>query len=166
VYADGRLWTARPTEVKLPTGSVRNGLSWFQIVPTVTAGHVSGRVVNQGYIGIDGNNTVDGSIAADRTGHGVIAFGIYGPDYYPSAAYVPIDEHGTGTAVIVGEGQVPLDNWDGYSYFGRPTRIARYGDYAAAVAVSDGDYWIGQEYMPNIARTRIDNWGTRIAEVH
>jgi hypothetical protein len=165
-YADGRLWTARSTEVKLPTGTVRNGLAWFQIVPTVAAGQVSGQVVNQGYVGIDRNNTVDGSIAVDRTGHGVIAFGIYGPDYYPSAAYVPIDEHGTGSAVIVGQGQVPLDNYDGYAYFGSSSRDARYGDYAAAVATGDGDFWIAQEYMPNIPRTRINNWGTRIAEVH
>jgi hypothetical protein len=166
-YADGRLWTTRETSLKPPNGPQRAGVAWFQIIPTVDqTGQVSGNVANQGYVTIDQNNAIYGSIAVDRTGHGVLAFGVVGPDYYPSAAYAPIDESGTGPATIVGQGTVPVDQFVGYSYFGFGDRTTRYGDYSAAVTTGDGDYWIAQEYEPNTPRALLANWGTRITHIH
>jgi hypothetical protein len=64
-----------------------------------------------------------------------------------------IDEQGTAPATVVGVGTVPIDNYDGYAYFGSPSTVARYGDYFSAVTAGDGDYWIAGEYTPNIDRT-------------
>jgi hypothetical protein len=161
-YADGRLWTARVTALKPDNGPVRDGIAWMQIVPDSSGG----QIVKQGYLSLNRDNAILAAIAVDRTGHGVISFAAYGADMYPSAAYAPIDENGTGPATIVAPGQVPLDSFDGYSYFGSSNRIARYGDYAAAVTAGDGDFWIATEYTPNIARTQLTSWGTHITEVH
>jgi hypothetical protein len=161
VYADGRLWTARMTEVKPDNGAVRDGIAWMQIVPNASGGQIA----NQGYLSINRGNAILGAITVDRTGHGVIAFDAYGDDLYPSAAYAPIDEQGTGAARIVAQGQVPLDNFDGYRYFGASGRFARYGDYSGAVTAGDGDFWIANEYTPNIPRTQLLSWGTHITEV-
>jgi hypothetical protein len=166
MYADGRLWTAKTTELKPPHGPAVDGIAWLQITPTIDHGQLSATIANQGYVVIDRNSALMSAIAVDRTGHGVMTFDLYGPGYYPSVAYVPIDQHGTGPATIVAQGQVPLDNFDGYSYFGAPDRFARYGDYSAAVTAGDGDFWIANEYMPNIPRTQLLSWGTHITEVH
>ncbi|HEX5297257.1 MAG TPA: hypothetical protein VFW50_09735 [Streptosporangiaceae bacterium] len=37
--------------------------------------------------------------------------------------------------------------------------MARWGDYSAAV-YGDGAIWMGNEYIPNAARTLLANWGT------
>ena len=166
VFADGRLWTAKTAEVKPPHGPVVDGIAWMQVIPTVVGGRLTATLANQGYVVIDRNNAILGAIAVDRTGHGVMTFDVYGPDYHPSAAYVPIDEHGTGPAQIVAQGQVPLDNFDGYSYFGASDRVARYGDYSAAVTTGDGDFWIANEYLPDIPRILTSDWDTHITEIH
>jgi len=166
MFADGRLWTAKTALVKPPHGPAVDAIAWMQITPTLTGGRLSASITNQGYVVIDRNNAILGAIAVDRTGHGVMTFDLYGPDYFPSAAYVPIDEHGTGAARIVAQGQVPLDSYDGYSYFGFTSRVARYGDYSAAITTGDGDFWIANEYEPDIARTLGTSWGTHVTEVH
>ena len=64
---------------------------------------------------IDRQSLVLPSLAIDASGHGVLGFTTYGAGQYPSQAYVPINETGTGPATIVASGAVPLDNFDGYS---------------------------------------------------
>ena len=51
---------------------------------------------------------------------------------------------------------------DGGAFGGR---VARWGDYTAAVADADGSIWIATEYIPNAPRTLLANWGTFIGRV-
>ena len=165
VYADHRLWTTRVTDVKPENGPVRAGIAWFQLLPTVTDGEVSATVAKQGYLAPNRNNAILGSFAVDSNGHGVLAFSVYGPDYYPSVAYAPVDETGVGNVVIVAAGSRSLDDYDGYAYFGATNRVARFGDYSAAVTTGDGDYWIAGEYQPDTARTLMASWATHLAHL-
>jgi hypothetical protein len=165
-YADGRLWAATNTLVQPPHGPVRVGVAWFQIAPSVdSAGAVSATIANQGYLTIDRQNLLNPAIAVSSHGQGALVFSLVGPDYYPSAAYVPIDENGTGQAQIFGIGTAPLDEEDGYQALGASSRSARYGDYSAAATDSDGTVWLATQYVGNLPRSQMSNWDTRIAHV-
>jgi hypothetical protein len=101
------------------------------------------------------------SIGVNAVGNGVVTFTLVGPDYYPSAAFAAIDKvNGAGPIQIASSGAGPEDGFSGYGAFGG--RVARWGDYSAAVADSDGSIWFGVEYIPGGTRTVLANWGTFI----
>ena len=91
---------------------------------------------------------------------------LVGPNYFPSAAFVPINTYSTGTTVqIVSPGAGPEDGFSGYPNQGFPeTGIARWGDYNAATVASDGSIWMTTEFIPNAPRTTLANWGTFISQ--
>jgi len=82
----------------------RAGLAYFVINPH------SGKVDQQGYAGISGNNLTYPAIAVTQSGRGVVAFTVLGNDHYPSAGYAGIDAKiGIGDIHIAAEGVGPDD---------------------------------------------------------
>jgi hypothetical protein len=101
------------------------------------------------------------SVSVNPQGRGAIGFSLVGPDYYPSAAFVPIDASSTGPAIVVASpGALPEDGFTGYQ-----TGLARWGDYSTAVAGGDGSIWVATEYIPDGPRTTLANWGTFVMHI-
>jgi len=166
-YADGRLWASTNTLIQPPHGPVRTGIAWFQIIPAVDAnGTVSATTANQGYLTVDRQNLLNPAIAVNSHGDGAMVFTLVGPDYYPTAAYVPIDENGTGQVHIFGPGLAPLDDADGYAAAGGASRAARFGDYSAAAVDQNGSIWLATEYVAALPRSVNINWDTRIIRIN
>jgi len=82
-----------------------------------------------------------------------MTFTVARPDRFPSAGYVMLDSAGNAGAVhISGAGVGPEDGFTGYYPFGTGNsqytgRIARRGDYGAAVADEHGNVWLASEYI-------------------
>lgn len=165
VFADGRLWVSQATQVRTAPGPATAGVAWFQLVPNVQGADLAVSVAKQGYLAVRGNSVITSSIAVDHTGHGVIAFQLVGRDYYPSAAIAPIDESGVGAVEIVGRGQVPLDSFSGYEWFGSSDRTANADDYSTATVGTDGRVWTAVSYQPRVQRELLTSWSTRITAV-
>jgi hypothetical protein len=147
------------------------------------SGTLRGEVSDQGYLAVAGNNVIYPAIAVTAQGRGIMAFTLVGKDYFPTAAYAPIDSSGTGAVHITRAGAGPDDSFTGYTAFsdppGSPAR-PRWGDYGAAVAVGN-TIWIASEYIAqtcsltqyltgaigscNATRTSLANWATRITAV-
>jgi len=163
VFSGGLLYSGVNTLIG--DGS-RTGIAWFGVDPKFSHGKVSGRVVRQGYVAVDGESVVFPSLAFAEGGHGLVGFTLVGPDFFPSAAYVNIgsDDDGHNAAVhISANGAAPDDGFSGYVAFSGGN-VGRWGDYSAAV--SDGDnVWFATEYIPNSPRTALANWGTFVTKV-
>jgi hypothetical protein len=175
VLANGKLWAALDTGLIIDGDTApRAGIAFFVINPH------AGKVEQQGYAGLLGNNLTYPALAVTQSGRGVMAFTVLGNDHYPSAGYAGIDAKiGVGDLHIAAEGVGPDDGFTGYnptSSFGtRP----RWGDYGGAAA--DGStIWIASEYINQTCtfetflatnfrcgntRTQLANWGTRISKV-
>lgn len=173
VFADGKLWTALDTSVQMRgTGPVRAGIAYFILSPSLSGSAtepvVNATVAKQGYVAINSpsqNSVLYPSIGVNSNGQGVMCFSVVGQDYYPSAAYVPIDAtNGAGSIVIAGPGTKPDDGFSGYAPYGY--RVGRWGDYSAAVADETGSIWIANEYVSDAARTTYANWATFITQVN
>ena len=174
VYAAGKLWTSLTTSAKTGNGPVRSAAAYFILHPSVSGGQVSATVVNQGYVSINGpnqDNVIFPSIAVNKYGKAVMGFSVVGTDFFPSAGYAVIDAStGAGPIHIVGAGYLPEDGFTGYLAYGG-ARVARWGDYSAAVADESGNLWVANEYIPNASRIGptgallIANWGTYITKV-
>lgn len=165
-YADGKLWGATNTVVKPDNGPVRVGAAYFIISPSATANSVSATVVKQGYIAVNRNNLLFPAIGVTAAGKGVISLSLAGLDYYPSAAYAPLDAvNGAGDVRLVKAGTGPLDSYGGYQYYFPGDRTARWGDYFGAAAAPDGSIWISTEYIGTGPRTELTNWGSYISRV-
>jgi hypothetical protein len=165
VYSGGRLYTTLGTEVMDDAGNILDGGGYAILSPTFRKdlqGNdvLSAFALRQGYLLVKNNHVLRPAIAVNPQGRGAIAFTLVGPDYYPSAALLPIDTFSTGTTVqIAGPGVAPEDGFTGYPG-GFGAGIARWGDYSAAVAASDGSIWMTAQYIPNALRTQFANWGT------
>jgi hypothetical protein len=170
VFAAGKLWSGLNTSMVLPTGTVNAGIAYFVVTPTSggseTSPTVGGTVAKQGYVGVEKANAVYPSIGVNNSGKGVMTFSLMGNDYWPSSAYVRIDATNgvSGPVRIAGAGALPDDGFTGYTPF-TGTNVARWGDYSAAVADASGNIWIASEYIPNLPRTLLANWGTKISKV-
>ncbi len=166
VFSDGKLWSGVNTVVKTKDGSTRVGIAYFIVAPSWTGDTLGGSIVNQGYVAVNRNNVMFPSIGVNAAGKGVMTFTLVGMDYFPSAAYTPIDAiNGSGNVHIAKLGASPEDGFTGYSFYGYTDGVARWGDYSAAVAAPDGSIWIGVEYIPMAPRTALANWGTFISNV-
>ena len=167
VYADGLLWSGVNTIVTTRDGSTRVGIAYFAVNPDWHNGSLSGHVQRQGYVAVNGENVLFPAIGVDRWGNGVMTFTLVGPDYYPSAAYVRLDEHSTDSTVhVIGAGVGPADGFTGDPADGAPDNVERWGDYSAAVTDASGHVWIATEYIPGGPRTALANWGTFVARVN
>jgi hypothetical protein len=164
VYADGKLWAGLNTAVAA-NGPARTGIAWFVVAPSVSQGQVGGTMANQGYLALSSDSVMFPSIGVNKDGKGLIAFSDSGPHFYPSTGYALIGASGVGSVHIAGAGVGPDDGFTGYNAFGGSARVARWGDYTAAVAAADGTIWSAAEYIPGGARTAYANWGTYVSHV-
>ncbi len=164
VYANGLLWSGVNTIVQSPNTSARVGIAYFLVRPSVAGGQVQASMAKQGYVSVLGNNVLFPSIGVTTAGKGVISFTLAGPNYFPSSAYITISAKGTsGSIHVAGAGALPEDGFSGYVAYGG-AGVARWGDYSAAVA--DGNnIWFADEYIPNLPRTSLANWGTFVGEL-
>jgi hypothetical protein len=160
-YAGGRLYVTLGTLVVDESGLNFVGGAYVILSP-VFRGVLSAFALRQGYLRVSNNNLLRPAIAVNPQGQGAIVATLVGPDYYPSAAFVPIDTFSTSSTLqIAAPGVSPEDGFTGYPDNGfSTTGIARWGDYSAAVAGSDGSIWMTTEYIPNAPRTDFANWGT------
>jgi len=175
VLANGKLWAALDTGLIIDGDSApRAGIAYFVINPH------SGKVDQEGYAGISGNNLTYPAIAVTQSGRGVMAFTVLGDDHYPSAGYAGIDAKiGVGDIHIAAEGAGPDDGFTGYKPTASNGTRPRWGDYGAAA--SDGNtIWIASEYVNQTCtltgwltsnfrcgntRTQLANWATRISKI-
>jgi hypothetical protein len=176
-FANGKLWGALDTVLDFTAEgdpTPRAGIAYFVINPH------AGKVDQQGYAGIPGNNLTYPAIAVTQSGRGVMAFTVLGNDHYPSAGYAGIDAKiGVGDIHIAAEGVGPDDGFTGYKPAAAFGTRSRWGDYGAAA--SDGNsIWIASEYVNQTCtyatfvntnfrcgntRTQLGNWGTRISKI-
>lgn len=177
VFAAGKLWTAVPTKVQPSgVGPVRAGAAWFILTPSVGGGNLSASVANQGYVSIQSpmqNSVLFPAIGVTAAGKAAIVFSVVGENYFPSAAYATLDATtGAGPIVITGPGFAPDDGFSAYAPF-QFGRVARWGDYSAAVADENGNIWMATESInpPLPPETHLPpgalaaNFGTFITEV-
>jgi len=159
-YAGGRLYATLATQVTDENGKILVGGAYFIFSPSLRGTTLSAPLVRQGYLLVKNNYLLRSAIAVNPQGQGAVVFTLVGPDYYPSAAFVPISTFSTGSAIqLAGAGAFPEDGFTGYP--GSLTYpVARWGDDSVAVASSDGSIWMVTEYIPNAVRTQLANWGT------
>jgi hypothetical protein len=160
-YSGGRLYLTLATSVIDDGGRLRVGAAYFILSPSLRSGVLAAPLLRQGMLSVNGNHLLNPAIAVNAQGRGAIVFTLVGPDYYPSAAFVPIQTASTSSSIqIVGNGFSPEDGFSGYdpNAFG----VARWGDYSAAVVAADGSVWMATEYIPNAVRSLKANWGTYV----
>jgi hypothetical protein len=161
VFANGLLWAGVNTIVS----GGRVGIAWFAVKPSVRGHRLRAKMQAQGYVTVTGNSVLFPSIAVNRDGNAVIGFSLTGRDFFPSAAYAPVDvERGAGRVRIAAAGAFPEDGFTGYPSLGGDV-AARWGDYSAAVADEQGNLWFATEFIPNAPRTLLANWGTFIGKI-
>jgi hypothetical protein len=159
-YAGGRLWATLASQVTDDTGRSTVGGAYVILSPTLRGSTLAARVLLQGYLVAGNHHILRPAVAVNAQGRGAIAFTLVGPDYFPSAAFVPIDTISTGSDITVAAlGALPEDGFTAYPG-GPAVGIARWGDYSGAVADVDGSVWMTAEYIPNAPRTEFANWGT------
>lgn len=165
VFADGNCWAGLNTAVKLPNGATGVGVADFVVTQSDPSGTLSATLTKQGDVAINREDVLFPSIGVTDGGKAVMALTLVGPDYYPSAAYGPLDAvSGAGSIRIAGAGSLPEDGFTAYRVYAG-NGVARWGDYPAAGAAASGTIWLGAEYIPNVPRTAHANWGTFISHV-
>lgn len=170
-YANGKLWGALDTDV-LQGSTHGSGVAYFVLNPR------SGVVFANGTLSLSDASLTYPALAVTRSGRGVVAFTVVGPNDHPSAGYAGIDAvAGAGEVHIAAAGAGP---WDGFTGFSTLASRARWGDYGAAAAYGDS-IWIASEYVAQTCtyaqyraapfgecggtRASLGNWATRISEI-
>ncbi|HEU5374146.1 MAG TPA: hypothetical protein VFV38_01785 [Ktedonobacteraceae bacterium] len=162
VFAAGVLWSGVNTIVQKPGEDPRTGIAYFGVTPFWLGGKLHAVLVKNGYVAVDGNNVLFPSIGVNAIGEGVMSFTVSGPDFFPSAGYMPISLFSTGDVHIASAGAGPEDGFTCIA----PDLLCRWGDYSAAVSSPDGTaIWMASEYIPGTPRTVLANWGTFISRV-
>jgi hypothetical protein len=174
-FANGKLWAVLGTGLSIEGDTApRAGIAFFVINPH------SGKIHQQGYAGLPGNNLTYPAVAVTESGRGVVGFTMLGNDHYPTAAYAGIDAKiGMGEIHVAAEGVGPDDGFTGYNPQAAFGTRPRWGDYGAAA--SDGKFiWIANEYINQTCtynafissnfrcgstRTQLANWSTRISKI-
>ena len=172
-YADGKLWGALDTAVKVE-GQTKAGVEAFVVDP-------SSLRARSGYLAVRGNNVNYPAVGVTAEGKAVVAVTLVGKDHYPSAAYASLsDSADFGSVKVLAEGAGPQDGFTGYAALvGNPPR-PRWGDYGAA-AVDGKTMWLASEYIGQTCtlaqyltapigscggtRVSLGNWATRISQV-
>ena len=166
-YAGGNLYVTFATNVPDPvTSASLVGGAFVVLTPTIQNGVVSVTALSQSYLVVENNHLLRPAIAVNAQGQGVIAATLVGPNWYPSAAFIPIDGPSTPPSIILitAPGGMPEDGFTGYPG-GGVQGTARWGDYSSATVASDGSVWMAQEYIGNLPRTQMANWDTFIESV-
>ena len=160
-YAFGRLYLTLQTSIIDETGRAVVGGAYAVFSPTYRGSVLAASVVNQGYLFVTNNHILRPAIAVNSRGRGAIGATLVGPDWYPSVAVIPIDTFSTPSTIEVAvPGALPEDGFTGYNQQGGG--VARWGDYNAAVATSDGAIWMCVQYIGDYPRTEAANWNTYV----
>lgn len=158
-YAGGRLYVTLDTQVQDDAGRFLVGTAYIIISTAFRSGVLNHSIARQGYFAVRSNHLLRSSIAVNAQGRGAITFTLVGPDYFPSAAFLPFDLLSNGSAIrIAASGVAPEDGFTGYEF-----GVARWGDYSTAVAGADGSIWMVTQFIPNAVRTTFANWGTWVS---
>ena len=159
--------------VKWRAIGLHTGVAWVALRPHVTSAVVDR--VNQGVVDVPGENLTYPSIAMNAQGEGAIGVTLVGPDFYPSAAYIPFTTAGpTSNVEVAGLGVGPND---GFTGTGEGDFRTHWGDYGAAAVAPNGTVWLANEYIARrcsysaflvdatcgATRTFYANWSTRIS---
>lgn len=163
-YAGGRLFATLPAQVTDDAGHSVVGGVYLILSPTFRSGLLAASVIKQGYLSVRNNHVLRPAIAVNAQGRGAITVTLVGPDYFPSTAFTNIDTVSNPTTLqVAGAGALPEDGFTGY--FPEPTApVARWGDYSTAATSTDGSIWMVSEYIPNLPRTQLANWGTFVLQ--
>jgi hypothetical protein len=177
VYENGKLWSGVNTIVGgYDEHPARTGIAYFVVNPSVCGGVLTSSICKQGYVAAPGlDSVIFPAIGATPTGRAAMVFTLVGPTaspvflsnegFYPSMAFTPLSTtSGTGDIQLGGAGSAPEDGFSGYPEFGGDG-VARWGDYSAAIADTDGSIWMATEWIPNTPRTSLTNWGTFIGQL-
>jgi hypothetical protein len=158
---NGHVLGALDTSVTIPGDpAARAGAAWFDVVPTLTKGVVTGASLKDGYVVSPGNYVMYPAIQRAPDGKTVIAFSVSGAGQYPSAAYAVQNAGATsfGPVTVATAGSGPYD-----------PNATRWGDYSWAILDPAGkSVWGAVEYMPPVSSQTPDgqrNWGTRVFDV-
>ena len=163
-YAGGRLFTTMATAVNDETGRQVVGGGFVILSPTFRGGVLGASVLRQGYVAVRNNHLLRSAIAVNAQGRGAIAATLVGPDYFPSSVYLPITTFsGPASVQLAAPGAGPEDGFTGYPG-GAGAGLARWGDYSSPFVASDGSLWMAVQYIPNLPRTQLANWGTFISK--
>ena len=161
-YSSGRLWSTLTSQMLDAQGVRRFVAEYFAFNPEINGAFFTASLVTQGVVARSGANLLYPAIAVNAQQRGGIVFTLVGPNDYPSAAFVPVNNTSVGAIQIARAGNEPEDGFTGYPEFGGDG-VARWGDYsAAAVDNTDGAVWMATEYTPDIARTSLANWCTYV----
>jgi hypothetical protein len=172
-YAGGRLFTTFAAQVTDDDGNSVVGGCYAVVSATFRGAALNATVLKNGYLSVRGNHLLRPGISVNSKGQGAIAVTLTGPSYFPTAAFIPIDFSSCAAASwncappstlrIAQNGAFPEDGFTGY--FPQATApVARWGDYSTSVMSPDGVIWMVTEYIPNLPRTQLANWGTFIAQ--
>ncbi len=178
VYTEGRLFGTNTTQLGVH-GVTRAGIAYFVVKPKVTGGGIFAKLERQGYVAAKNNNLIYSSIGLDKEGRGFITATLVGPDFFPSAAYVPFDkQRGAGFLHVAAPGAGPQDGFTETHFFTDPSFRPRWGDYSATS--SDGrNIWLATQYIGQTCtldeyvadtscggtRSALANWGSFISKV-
>ena len=99
VFADGHLWSSVSTALQVGANTL-DGAAYFVIKPSWPNGVLKASVTRQGYVATANNNLLYPAIGVSENGNGAMVFTLTGPDYFPSAAYIPITLSGGVAADI------------------------------------------------------------------
>ncbi len=157
-YAGARLYMTLSTSVLDDGGDNVTGGILLVADPLIRGGSFSVIPRSQNYFYVNGNELLRPSVAVNPSGSGDVSATLVGPQWFPSAAYIPVSAFGTPTTLYVSApGTAPEDGYstDTYGY-------ARWGDYSTAVAGADGSVWMAVEYIGNLPRSQVANWDTAI----
>jgi hypothetical protein len=160
----------------------RSGITYFMVRPYFLHGVFQAALRASGYVSANGLNLMFPAVAVAANGQGVIAFSASGPNMYPSAGYIHIQDGahpGTiGRIHISGAGVGPDDGFTGYPQE-TGVNYGRWGDYGAAQALGDNTIWTASEYIAQTCtqaaynadnscggtRTQLANWSTFVTHV-
>ncbi len=178
VYENGHLWSGLNTVVGVDRGT-RAGIAYFIVDPSVAGATVDATFTYQGYVAAPGQDSVIfPSIGVTPAGKAAMTFTLVGPTttpaftftagFYPSMAFTKVSAAaGAGAIQLGAAGSAPEDGFSGYPQFGG-NQVARWGDYSAAVADTDGSIWMAAEWIPSTPTFPVGfpaNWGTFIGQL-
>ena len=152
-----------------------NGILYFIVQPSFTStGKLTAALKIDNYLTVKGENLIYPAIGISDDNQGAMVFTLAGPNFFPSAAFVRVNQNGAqGDVRVAAEGVAPDDGFTGYA--GTPSNVqlaGRWGDYSAAVADGEHNIIIATEYisghrvkpiLPN--GPGLANWSTSISAV-
>jgi hypothetical protein len=175
VFSGSLLYSAITSTVFDGTEFV-DGILYFVVQPGFTSvGKLTASLKVDNYLTVKGENLIYPAIGISDDNQGAMVFTLTGPNFFPSAAFVPFNQNGAqGEVHVAAEGVAPDDGFTGYVGVPSNIRLAgRWGDYSAAVADGEHNIIIATEYisghrvppiLPN--GPGLANWSTSISAIH